>query len=154
MTCAIFGGFSGVWSIKFKKMTTDEQDQDVIRWGLNLLDFGPLFNNTYGNEYNSEDGSIYHGQYMREYNYDTSCNSGCNYVENDAIIAHTLQEEFSRLEVDNGAQSSHAEQEQFHSSNISSDWLVPSSTNYCTGIIFYYLVTLSFILLSFSCAYL
>ncbi|KMT09835.1 hypothetical protein BVRB_6g128110 isoform A [Beta vulgaris subsp. vulgaris] len=113
-------------------MTTDEQDQDVIRWGLNLLDFGPLFNNTYGNEYNSEDGSIYHGQYMREYNYDTSCNSGCNYVENDAIIAHTLQEEFSRLEVDNGAQSSHAEQEQFHSSNISSDWLVPSSTNYCT----------------------
>ncbi|KAL2906472.1 hypothetical protein RDABS01_005182 [Bienertia sinuspersici] len=113
-------------------MTTDEQDQDVIRWGLNLLDFGPLFHNNYGGDYNStEDGSIYHGQYMRDYNYDTTCNSGCNYLENDAIIAHTLQEEFSRLEVANAAQSSHTEPDQFHSSNATTDWLVPSSVNYC-----------------------
>ncbi|CAO2830399.1 unnamed protein product [Amaranthus hypochondriacus] len=115
-------------------MTSDEQDQDVIRWGLNLLDFGPLFNNTYGSGYGSEDGSIYHGQYLREYNYDAPCNSECNYVENDAMLAHSLHEEFSRLEVDNAAQSSHAESEQFHptSSNDSSDWLVPSTANYCS----------------------
>uniref|UniRef100_A0A803KY89 ubiquitinyl hydrolase 1 n=1 Tax=Chenopodium quinoa TaxID=63459 RepID=A0A803KY89_CHEQI len=115
-------------------MTTEEQDQDVIRWGLNLLDFGPLFNSTYGGDYNTEDGSSYHQQYMREYNYDTACNSHCNYVESDAILAHSLQEEFSRLEVDNAAQSSHAEQQQFHSSNVSSDWLIPSSANYCPAL--------------------
>ncbi|XP_056687567.1 OVARIAN TUMOR DOMAIN-containing deubiquitinating enzyme 9-like isoform X2 [Spinacia oleracea] len=73
-------------------MTTDEQDQDqdVIRWGLDLLDFGPLFNSTYGGDYNTEEGSNYHQQYMREY-----------------------------------------KPELFHSSNLSSHWLVPSSANYC-----------------------
>ncbi|KNA10146.1 hypothetical protein SOVF_147100 isoform A [Spinacia oleracea] len=112
-------------------MTIDEQDQDVIRWGLNLLDFGPLFNSTYGGDYNTEEGSSYPQQYTREYNYDTSCNSDCNYVESDAILARSLQEEFSRIEVDNPTQSSHTEPEQFHSSNSSSQWLVPSSANYC-----------------------
>ena len=135
MTFTVIDCATGFWLIQLMKMTTNEQDQDVIRWGLNLLDFGPLFNNTYGNGYNSEDGSICHGQYMREYNYDTTCNSECNYVENNGILGHSLQEDFSRLEVDNEAQSSHAEPEQFHASDVSSDWLAPSTANYCSGMI-------------------
>ena len=117
-------------------MTANEQDPDVIKWGLNLLDFDSLFNSSYGCDYNQDDGNTYHGRYMRDYNYNTECNSDCNYVENDAMIAHTLQEEFSRLAVGDAAQSSHVEAEHFHSSNVSSDWRAPPSPNYCPGKIF------------------
>uniref|UniRef100_A0A7C9D9M6 ubiquitinyl hydrolase 1 n=1 Tax=Opuntia streptacantha TaxID=393608 RepID=A0A7C9D9M6_OPUST len=112
-------------------MTANEQDPDVIKWGLNLLDFDSLFNSSYGCDYNQDDGNTYHGRYTRDYNYITECNSDCNYVENDAMIAHTLQEEFSRLAVGDAAQSSHVEAEHFHLSNVSSDWRAPPSPNYC-----------------------
>ncbi|KAL9245840.1 hypothetical protein vseg_019444 [Gypsophila vaccaria] len=113
-------------------MTTNEPDQDVIRWGLNLLDIGPLFNSSYGCDCN-HDGSIYHDQYMREYNYNATCNSDCNYVERDAVSAHNLQEEFSRFQVDDAAQSTHEEPHHFQHSDVSPDWLLPSSTNYCAA---------------------
>jgi len=117
-------------------MTANEQDPDVIKWGLNLLDFGSLFDSSYRCDYNHEDGNTYHGQYTREYSYNGDCNSDCNYVENDAMIAHALQEEFSQLAVGDAAQSSRVEGEQFHSSNVSSDWRAPASPNCCPGTIF------------------
>ncbi|XP_074308850.1 OVARIAN TUMOR DOMAIN-containing deubiquitinating enzyme 12-like isoform X2 [Silene latifolia] len=108
-------------------MTVIEPDQDVIRWGLNFLDVGPFLNSSYGCDCN-QDGSMYHDQYMRSYNYDLASNAGYNYLENDAVIAHALQEDFSRFQVDDSAQSAHSEPHQFQDS---ADWLLPSSTNYC-----------------------
>ncbi|KAK9749575.1 hypothetical protein RND81_02G135600 [Saponaria officinalis] len=111
-------------------MTANEPDHDVIRWGLDLLDVGPFFNSSYGRNC-SQDGSIYHGQFMREYNYNTQCNNDCNYVENDALIARTLQEEFSRFQVGDAAQSAHIGPNQFQQSDVSTDSLQPSSADYC-----------------------
>ncbi|KAH9619354.1 hypothetical protein KSS87_002877 [Heliosperma pusillum] len=108
-------------------MTVNEPDQDVIRWGLDLLDVGPFLNSSYGCDC-SQDGGIYHDPYMRSYNYDLACNAGYNYVDHDAVIAHTLQDDFSRFQVDDSAQSAHSEPHQFQDS---ADWLLPSSTSYC-----------------------
>ncbi|KAK9678468.1 hypothetical protein RND81_11G213400 [Saponaria officinalis] len=110
-----------------------EPDQDVIRWGLNLLDVGPFFNSSYGCNCSQDcnhDGGIYHDQYMRGYSYDATCNSDNNYVESD-VNAHNLQEEFSRFQVDDATQSRHAEPHHFQQSDASSDWLLPPSINYC-----------------------
>ncbi|KAL9241614.1 hypothetical protein vseg_015705 [Gypsophila vaccaria] len=117
-------------------MTANEPDNDVIRWGLNLLDVGQFFNSSYGRncgqDYN-QDGSMYQSQYMREYNYDTACSTDYNYVENDAVIAHALQEEFSRFQVGDAAQPAHEGPSQFQQSDVSTNWLQSSSADYRAG---------------------
>ncbi|XP_074304763.1 OVARIAN TUMOR DOMAIN-containing deubiquitinating enzyme 12-like [Silene latifolia] len=115
-------------------MTTSEPDQDVIRWGLNLLDVGSYFTSSYGCDGSqdcNQDGRIYHDQYMTGYNFDTSCNSNCSYAKNEAVSAHDLQEEFSRFQVEDAVQTAHGDPHHFQQSDFSTDWLLPSSINYC-----------------------
>ncbi|KAH9620602.1 hypothetical protein KSS87_012101, partial [Heliosperma pusillum] len=90
----------------FRKMTTSEPDQDVIRWGLNFLDVGPYFNSSYG----------------------CDCSQDCN---QDGITAHNLQEEFSRFQVEDAVQATHGDPHHFQQPSFSTDWLSPSSINYC-----------------------
>jgi len=111
-------------------MTENGQDQDAMQWGLHVLDF---FNSNYGPYCNQEDGSIYRSDYVRDYSCNTEHDSAYNYVEDNAIIQHNLQEEFSQLEVDNAAESSQTDAEDFHSSIVASNWLVPCSVNHYPG---------------------
>ncbi|XP_011018726.1 PREDICTED: uncharacterized protein LOC105121693 [Populus euphratica] len=76
-------------------MVIHEQESDVIQWGLRLLDGDPPFYSGYYGEaiVQSDDG--YHGHYVRDH-YDIT---DCSHVENDEMIARTLQEEFSQLAV-------------------------------------------------------
>ncbi|KAJ8439704.1 hypothetical protein Cgig2_009528 [Carnegiea gigantea] len=108
-------------------MTENGQDQDAMQWGLHVLDF---FNSNYGPYCNQEDGSIYRSDCVRDYSCNTEHESAYNYVEDNAIIQHNLQEEFSQLEVDNAAESSQTDAEDFHSSIVASNWLVPCSVNH------------------------
>ncbi|KAG5556904.1 hypothetical protein RHGRI_007218 [Rhododendron griersonianum] len=71
-----------------------ESDSDVVRWGLNFLDADPLFNSHYGDN-NQGEVYVYHQWHYGYNNTDT----GCSNVENDEIIAHALQEEFSQLTI-------------------------------------------------------
>ncbi|KAI8563320.1 hypothetical protein RHMOL_Rhmol03G0103200 [Rhododendron molle] len=96
-----------------------ESDSDVVRWGLNFLEADPLFNSHYGDN-NQGDVYIYR-QWHNGYN---NTDTGCSNVENDEIIAHALQEEFSQLTISE-------EQPLQVSSDTATDWL--SSRNYYSG---------------------
>ncbi|KAJ4822076.1 hypothetical protein Tsubulata_020324 [Turnera subulata] len=79
-------------------MVMYEQDSDVVQWGLRLLDGDPSFYPGYYGEIIQTDDS-YEEQYIRDH-YDIS---DCTHIENDEIIARTLQEEFSQLAVAEGS---------------------------------------------------
>lgn len=71
-----------------------EQDPDVVRWGLHLLDGchipccgGSPGSTTHYEKDLSKVECVEEGY----------CETKCNEVENDEIIAHALQEELSRL---------------------------------------------------------
>ena len=123
------------------------EQSDVIRWGINLFDgdhgYYPEY---YGDAIHYDTGDAYDGHcfpsHYDAYNgdcfhshYDTECNQ----VENDEIIARTLQEEFQRLEIAEHSRHSQAEGErfQFHASEPTYDcWHDTSTVNYCSpGII-------------------
>lgn len=106
-----------------------EPDSDVGSWSLNFLDVDPIFKSHYYGDNNQRDVYVYHGQHNVHNNLDT----GCNNVENDEVIAHALQEEFSQLTISEAYESSQAEQEQpmQASSDTATDWL--SSQNYYPG---------------------
>lgn len=79
-------------------MVMYEQESDVVQWGLRLLEGDPPFYSGYYGEAIQTDDS-YHAQYARDH-YDIS---DCTHIENDEIIARTLQEEFSQLAVAEGS---------------------------------------------------
>lgn len=87
-----------------------ESDSDVARWGLNFLDAGPLFNSHYGDN-NQGEVYVYH-QWHNGYN---NTDTGCSNVENDEMIAHALQEDFSQLTISE-------EQPLQVSSDTATDW--------------------------------
>ncbi|KAF7147087.1 hypothetical protein RHSIM_Rhsim03G0093100 [Rhododendron simsii] len=94
-------------------------DSDVVRWGLDFLDADSLFNSHYGD---NNQGEVYvYNQWHNGYN---NTDTGCSNVENDEIIAHALQEEFSQLTISE-------EQPLQASSDTATDWL--SSRNYYSG---------------------
>lgn len=106
------------------------EHSDVFQWGLNLLDGDPAYNpGYYGNIIQHDTGDMYNGDYFHSHHYNE-----CNHVENDEIIACTLQEEFSRLEI---AESSGylRSGEQFNASEAQPvyDWHDSSMVNYCSG---------------------
>ncbi|KAH7853761.1 hypothetical protein Vadar_006302 [Vaccinium darrowii] len=55
------------------------------------------------------------------------CETKCNEVENDEIIAHALQEELSRLAAAEASGSSEAGEEDLQASILSQDWQAPSN---------------------------
>lgn len=105
---------------------------DVYQWGLNLLDGNPDYPGYYhGNIIQDDDtGNIYNGHY-----YDSHYDNECNHVENDEIIARTLQEEFSRLEIDESSRYLQTGEDQYNVAEAEPayGWHDSSMVNYCSG---------------------
>jgi hypothetical protein len=102
-----------------------EQDPDVLKWGLNFLDVDQMFSSSYYVDTNNTDIHISEEQYLRDSQHDIEFNN----VENDEIIAHTLQEELSRLSVAE-TESSQVVEQQFQASKNIDDWYHPSTRNH------------------------
>ncbi|KAK3226544.1 hypothetical protein Dsin_006406 [Dipteronia sinensis] len=105
-----------------REMAVEEQESRVVQWGRHFFEFEPY--EYHGDMRQDYDNDIYQGQYFRDHN-DTEC----NHVENDEIIARTLQEEFSQLAIAEASQYSHSE-EQLQGSNYDPDWNSLSTRNY------------------------
>lgn len=99
-----------------------DQDPDILRWGLDILHVEEFPNSDYCGSTTQNDAHYYEGGYMRDDNFGTECIC----VENDEIIAHSLQEEFSQLAVAEATGPSHAGEEHSQASVLSQDWFVPS----------------------------
>lgn len=70
-----------------------DPDPDVARWGLHLLDVDHLFSSNYYGDTSHHDVYISREQYSTDNHNDMDSIS----IENDEIIAHTLQEELTRM---------------------------------------------------------
>ncbi|KDP29143.1 hypothetical protein JCGZ_16532 [Jatropha curcas] len=105
-------------------MAIYEQDSDVIRWGLRLLDGELPFYSGYYSVVQPEDG--YHGQYICDH-YDIS---DCTNVDSDEMIARTLHEEFSQLAVAEASGYSPAREEHLQAFCNGQDWHGTSTRNY------------------------
>lgn len=129
-------------------MAGQEHESGIMQWALSLLDGDPAYNTVYNGDMIQHDANdIYHGQYFRG-QYGTES----NHVENDEIIAHTLQEEYSRLSVAEASRYSHGDEEQSQASTHADDWYSLSRRNYCSGIQKTIACTFSFVnLYHFSC---
>lgn len=109
------------------------EHSDVVQWGLNLFDADP--------HYSPPSPGYYHGDIIQpdtcdvynEHYFHSDYDTECNQIENDEIIARTLQEEFSRLELAECSRYSQADEEHFHAAEPAYDWHNTSMTNYCSG---------------------
>lgn len=98
-----------------------DQDPDVLRWGLHLLQ-GDLSSSAYGEATIQSDANIYQADYSRE----SSVTIDCSNVENDEIIAHALQEELSQVALAEARGTSPAGEEHLQASVLAQDWLGPA----------------------------
>ncbi|KAK4833955.1 hypothetical protein QYF36_013981 [Acer negundo] len=110
------------------EMAVEEQESGVVQWGRRIFEFEPY--EYHGDMTQDYDIDIYQGQYVRDHN-DTEC----NHIENDEIIARTLQEEFSQLAIAESSQYSHSE-EHLQGSNHDPDWNSLSRRNYSSELEF------------------
>ncbi|KAG8483926.1 hypothetical protein CXB51_023417 [Gossypium anomalum] len=108
-------------------MTMYQQDSDFVHW---VLGGDPFYHSVYNNDMVQQDaGDIYHHtHYFRGHSHTDTQSSQ---IENDEVIARTLQEEFSHLAVAETSEFSHAGEEQSQASCEPHDWLTPSTTDYC-----------------------
>ncbi|KAJ1418968.1 Papain-like cysteine peptidase superfamily [Sesbania bispinosa] len=107
------------------------EHSDVYQWGLNLLDGDPDYSSRYYDGVIQHDiGDIYDMHYFHNH-YDNEC----NHVENDEIIARTLQEEFSQLQIAEPSRYLQAGEEHFHGSETEPayDWQNSSMVDYYSG---------------------
>ena len=107
------------------------EHSDVLQWGLNILDGDPCYGHGYYGDMSQHDAcDIYNGHYFHSH-YDNDC----NHIENDEIIARTLQEEFSQLEIAECSRYIQGGEEQFHASETQPayDWHNSSMVNYRSG---------------------
>ncbi|XP_061368773.1 OVARIAN TUMOR DOMAIN-containing deubiquitinating enzyme 12-like [Gastrolobium bilobum] len=105
------------------------EHSDVGQWAINLFDGYPGYSPGYYSDiiqHDTED--VYNGQYFHSHH-----DPECNQVENDEIIARTLQEEFSQLEIAECSRYSQADEEHFRVSEPAYDWHNTSMMNYCSG---------------------
>ncbi|CAN6461499.1 unnamed protein product [Victoria cruziana] len=102
-----------------------EPDPDVVRWGLHLLDGGynHPYNSTYYVSATQNEPTYCNEEFPRG---DQFSNQYCN-VENDEVIAYTLQEEFRRLAVVEASGSERSGEEHQQASILAQDWLGPSA---------------------------
>lgn len=107
-----------------------EQDSDVYQWGQSIFDENLFSNPGYPTEAIHQDASsIYHvhsplNHYGTEY----------STVENDEIIVHDLEEDFSHLAIRETSENFHVQDE--NSSILSDhqqDWHSPSMIFYYSG---------------------
>lgn len=107
-------------------MTVYEPDPDVVRWNLHLIDVCGINNGGSLGTVTHYDKDFSHLGYVQEgYSEPTHVN-----VENDEIIAHALQEELSRLSLEESLGSSHTDEEHRKTSVLAQDWVAPSRGNY------------------------
>lgn len=106
-----------------------EQDSDVLHWGLDILHGDPFSNTGYCGGTTQNDANFYDSCYVGEGNIGTDRTT----IENDEIIAHALQEEFSQLAVAEANGPSHADEEHLQASVLAQDWFGPSMRNYSSG---------------------
>lgn len=108
----------------------NDYDSDAIRWGLRFFNGDLNGDMPYSTEYlpvtAQQDVNFY------EHYYGNHCNNEVNNVENDEIIAHTLQEEFSQLEIAEASGYSNVE-DPSHASKFALGWNNPSSRKYSSG---------------------
>ncbi|KAJ8899874.1 hypothetical protein K2173_019577 [Erythroxylum novogranatense] len=107
-------------------MAIYEQDSDVIQWGLRILDGDPPFYPGYYDEAIQNGNSYLEQQYVED-QYDIT---DSNHVENDEIIARTLQEDFSQLAVSEASGYPVAAEEYMQPSVQLHDWHCPSTMNH------------------------
>ncbi|KAI4300299.1 hypothetical protein L6164_033691 [Bauhinia variegata] len=104
---------------------------DVIQWGLQFFDGDPSYSHGYYGGIVQQDSvdeynGTYHVDIIQQGHYDTDS----NHVENDEIIARTLQEEFAQLAIAECSTYSQAGEEQIHASEPAYDWHNSSMMNY------------------------
>ncbi|KAJ0046762.1 hypothetical protein Pint_06011 [Pistacia integerrima] len=108
------------------KMISCEQDPDVVRWGLHqLLDVCTLSNAGSQSTVTGYDRDLSQVAYVRE----GYCQTEQANVENDEVIAYSLQEELSRVAAAEASGSVNSSQE----SIVAQDWLGPSRRHYSSG---------------------
>ncbi|XP_020598213.1 uncharacterized protein LOC110037829 [Phalaenopsis equestris] len=105
-----------------------DQDPDVLRWGLHLLQ-GDFLNSAYGEGTIRSDANIYQAAYS------TQCNVAldCSNFENDEIIAHALQEELSQVALAEARGTSPAGEEHLQASVLAQAWLGPAARDSTSG---------------------
>ncbi|XP_034704739.1 OVARIAN TUMOR DOMAIN-containing deubiquitinating enzyme 9 isoform X3 [Vitis riparia] len=106
-----------------------EQDPDVVRWGLHLLDICSLSNTGSGSSVTRYDADLSQVEYVREGYYEEQHNS----VENDEIIAHALQEELSHIAAAEASGLSNVGKDHLQASILAQDWLGPSKRHPGSG---------------------
>ncbi|XP_022978801.1 RNA polymerase sigma factor sigF, chloroplastic [Cucurbita maxima] len=104
-------------------MVMNDYDSDAISWGLRLFNGDSSYSSEYFPDMAQHDVNFY------EHYYGNHCNNEVNHVENDEIIAHTLQEEFSQLEIAEASGYSNIE-DPSQASKYALGWDNPSSRNY------------------------
>jgi len=95
-----------------------DQDPDLLIWTLNLL-CGEQFTNS---EYCA---TVRNYCGLEEENQGADCT-----LENDELMAHALQQEFSQLTVSELSESSNSDEENLQASLLEYEWFGPSSFLY------------------------
>lgn len=109
-------------------MVPSGYESDVIRWGLRLFDGDSVFNSGYYGETTTVDDH-YPGNYYRDhYNLEPTC------VENDEIIARTLQENLSQLSITESSRFPIEREEQLQGSIYTTSWHNSFPRNNSSGI--------------------
>ncbi|KAG6692753.1 hypothetical protein I3842_10G130700 [Carya illinoinensis] len=102
------------------------EHSDAIQWSLQLFDGDPIESGYYGDMIHHGADDVYNGIDQEHYDND------CSRLENDEVIARTLQEEFLKLAVSEPSGYLHAGEENFQKSNLGHDWHSPSVNFYCS----------------------
>ncbi|XP_038904129.1 OVARIAN TUMOR DOMAIN-containing deubiquitinating enzyme 10-like isoform X2 [Benincasa hispida] len=104
-------------------MVPSGYESDVIQWGLRLFDGDSVLNSGYYGEMTAVDDH-YPGNYYRDhYNLEPTC------VENDEIIARTLQENLSHLSITDSSRCPIERDEQLRGSIYTTAWHNPFPRN-------------------------
>lgn len=107
-------------------MITNEQDSDVVRWGLQLFDGDPYSNCGYCGSVTQPNTDYYPGYYSNGYQYNAEC---CD-SENHELNLNGLHEDLSQLSVTEPNQTSVCSQEWFPQSLGNYAYGTDSSTNF------------------------
>ncbi|XP_021289252.1 uncharacterized protein LOC110420309 [Herrania umbratica] len=101
-----------------------QQDSDIVHW---FLGCDPFYHSAYNSDIRQHDAgdTYHHAHYFRDHT-DTQSTQ----IENDEVIARTLQEEFSHLAVSEASQSFHSGEQQLQSYSEPHDWHSSSTGDY------------------------
>lgn len=114
--------------LSIELMSMCEQDPDILRWGLHHL-LGDLPVSSYSGTDVQDNADNHDNQYVQ----DTNGVMDRAFIENDEVIAHALQEEFSNVAVAEASGPSHADQEQLQASVLAQNWFGPPISDLYSG---------------------